>query len=457
MRTLPLLVRLAWKEWRLSWPLLALGVLLPPLAVSLDEEHVRFLSAHPTTVILFLLLLAVIAWCSLQLSGGRTRHSYAEIHFPLHPGWPAVVTFFNQGIIVACIGAVVGLSFTPQIPLPLQIGQSIALFLSVTLLAGAVARAISPPAGMAAGTLWLLFGAKELFDRVTGIMGVDQGLFKDYDDGRRSCAWLTLATNHQYELLCLLAAFVAFLLLIGVKGGSRTRRVCAVALLVLATIGYPIANANPVAWFGTARYQYDAAQLSLTSADGALLLTPDLTGTKSWETPPRVFYLQDRRTGQCVQQQFPLPMKPLLVDAHRAVLLGQGPGKRQLTVYRWEMAGNRLQTVGSLPAKRDTWIQLAFQGNGYSSITISCSPDDRYALLNLPSLTHEDYVNDLWFIDFVRSRVRLLLPCAYSSSMVISWQPDRAIISGSPEPRCIALPSGAITPWHFPSPKEGTR
>ena len=153
---LPVILRLCWKEWRQGWLLLALGLALPPLAVSLHPAHLWALRISPTSIVLLLLLLGVVLRTPTLVAGKRSRLSYAAAHFSLYTGLPACITLLCQGTLVVLIGANVGI-WTARIPHALPWASNVLLaiccFLGAFAITLAVTRIFSLPAGLAAGGL----------------------------------------------------------------------------------------------------------------------------------------------------------------------------------------------------------------------------------------------------------------------------------------------------------------
>ena len=157
MRLLSILYRLCWKECRQGWLLLALGLLLPALAVNL--QHLKLLAWTVPEITLFVLLLGVSVWASTLAADARGRHSYAGAHFPQHPALAPLVTFVLQGSAAALIGILFGCARVQMGNLhgittfPLWAMYYVTSTFAVSFV---LASALSPWSGMVTGVLWAL-------------------------------------------------------------------------------------------------------------------------------------------------------------------------------------------------------------------------------------------------------------------------------------------------------------
>ena len=157
MRLLPVLYRLCWKELCRGWLMLALGLLLPPLAGHLKRFTLLEWTAPEITV--FALLLGVSVWASMLAAEARGRHSYAGVHFPQHPALSTLVTFVLQGCAAALIGVSIGYT---RVRMGHADGNAVlplwaALYVASTFAASFImSSALSPWSGIVTGIIWIL-------------------------------------------------------------------------------------------------------------------------------------------------------------------------------------------------------------------------------------------------------------------------------------------------------------
>ena len=437
-----ILRRLCWKEWRQGWLLLALGIVLPPLAwllsgvVDYRLDHYGF-NIHTVSVTLFLLLVGVIVRAPMVVAGGTSRQSYAGAHFPLHPHWPLLVTFLFQGLIVALIGANFGWLGAPHqatmhaMPYDRMILVGVMCFSGVYLLAAALARAVSPLAGMAGGMLWLLFfGMHDTCQRLANPASVDYRGF-----------W---TSNNVSLALVMAGGFVAYLLLMTPRGELLTRRVVAVALLALVTIGFPLWSAQTNNWKNEAN---EVELPSTVNRDNSVTVMSDANNGRG---KPLSLQFTDYRLGRSVTRQFTLPTLPLgIIGQHTAILLEKHLDEQRLVVARWDLDGNTMRPLLALPASSTT-LKNRYMYN----IMASFSPDERYALLEMPALMPQmEDRRDIWLLDLPHAQARLViasttgLGCDEES---ICWQRDKVILPLNGF-TAIAVPSGAVSEWRLPA------
>jgi hypothetical protein len=442
-----MLLRLCWKEWRRGWPLLALGLLLPPFAVFLSRQQVKILRLDPVWIVIFLLMMGVVLRASTLVAGGNARLSYAAAHFPLHPAWPLLITMLCQGLLVALVGANVGW-WTAKLPheLPVQtnILLLVAYFLAAFLLTISISRAISVPAAIAAGIFWV-------------VLPIGAG-----DVGRRLAtpavfSYSTPPTvSWTNALLCALAGMLAFCLLLSSKRGQLPRRALAVLLVAAVAIGYPLLSewwtSQPNRAYDENHPTYYSATFSdanATSTDGSVEIRSASGETLHGLSVSLQF--TDYRSQQNVARTFPFPLQVLEISGRSAWLLGRSADHR-LTLSRWDLADNRVGILLTLPARKGAFP------SGADNVA-SFSPDGHYAVLCLPALQQSQrfFNSDLWLVDLTNRQVRLVMmhTIAWIDLPAMRWESGRVINAEFGQQ--ISLPDGAISPWASPLAKEGRR
>jgi hypothetical protein len=425
--------------------LLALAFVLPPLAFALTSANVKLLGLDAMGVMVFVLLLAVVVWSPGLVARGQSRLCYDSIHFPLHPAWPLLVTFVFQGLIVTLIGAYVGWWGVP-LPAHLNILIGALYFGAIYLLATSMARAVSLSAGMVACCIWGIFESNDVF-----VLLCDP--YAPYRTYQFEQAWGTC----QISSCVLMAGLIAFLLLVSPKRRLLSRRIIAVTLLVLAMLWYPVASAVYQSNWFNANGNF-SPNFRITTADGSVAV--QLRNVGSRERYTRELRFIDYRTRQRVSWPSPPPLVALgFIGRQSVLLLGQGHGEKQLTLYRWQMPGNVHEVLFSIPARRDVLHRMHQLLMDDTRTGASVSPDGRYVLLQLPALVvrRGDESEDIWLLDLAGRTSHLLVPAVQWREMPVSWLAKRAILSGPHASRSVALPGGAVTPWPIPMPQEARR
>ncbi len=107
MRMRPILLRLCWRELSRGWVLLVFGLLLPPLAASVQNDRISLLPETPLLHTL-ILLAAVTIRAGMLAVDAREGTSYQAVHFPLHPSLASLTTFLSQLGIAVLIGVSAG-------------------------------------------------------------------------------------------------------------------------------------------------------------------------------------------------------------------------------------------------------------------------------------------------------------------------------------------------------------
>lgn len=443
MRALSILGRLCWKEWRQGWMLLALGAVLAPLAVKLTEAHVRLpYGLNPVTVIIYLLLFGIALWSPQLVAGGKSRQTYAGMHFSIPSAVPLLVTFFVQGLIVTLVGAMLGCwiaYLSNNIHNVSNIFVGALYFLTIYAVTTVVTRAISSAAGMASGI----------------ILVVVFGTLRFYDMLQQAISYRSLFENEYiYLLFCVVAGMLAFLLLSSTRRWFLTRRILAIPLLAAAVIGVPVYHQLRSRWANEGAPVFLMSSYSQSSPDGSVRVA--LVSDRS-VLQRRSYQLVDYRTQRSITQRFATPVKPLgIIGRDTVIMLGQRSGEKRMTVYRWQMGDNSVRPLLSLPS-RFSDLDGSVLSNDIVSIA-SISPDGRYVLLRTRSLVaRTEWTGDLWLLDLDQAQVHLITAATQDYNATFSWMPGRVILSSYRNPLSITLPNGKASPLAIPTAREGTR
>ncbi|OPZ83429.1 MAG: hypothetical protein BWY76_02281 [bacterium ADurb.Bin429] len=446
--------RLLWKELWVGWPFALLGAALPPLTALLIRREVDILDIPPGNVTLFLVLLGLVAWAALQGAGTRDRCSYAGIHFPIHPARPALVTFVMQ--LLFALGIVGGYLLALYLlrdfgvlsgPLSTRVlngeirtmlqGDITRHFLITAFLAigstyalcFVVGQALSAPAGIVVGVFWVIFG-------------IGEGL------GPLSFGWVL----HGYDLnmnermpFLQVAMTAAALLAFGVlltRLAFPVRRLLACLLLGAVAVGMPA-----YFWYedSRAKWEYDVIYWGeVDSSDGALRLEIVPTGENIRDAVG--LRLTDYRRDAQTTRPFPRPLAPTAVlDSGMVFLLSQPRGATTVTLLRWDTAADTVEEICAIPSEKGlmTSQRMRYYDPSVNPL-MHVGPDGAHALLLLPTQVGDG--EDLWHVDLVRKRARLVRPARWIISETVSWTDDAAILSDNGEPLRVDLRAGTAAP-----------
>jgi hypothetical protein len=441
-----MLPRLLWKEWRLGWPLLLLGVLLPIPATLLTRAGIRFYyldNLTPLDIVIFLLLVGVVVRASLLVVVGPSRQLYAERHFALSPAWPLVVAFLCQGFFIVLVGAAVGWcrsQLPGSLPPLLTILLSCVILLGTYALTATVSRAISPLAGMAVGLPWIMVWARVIWAPSNGGYYIDVIHFSFGETG-------------YFLPVCLIADIIAFGIVLLPKPRFLTRQVIAMVLVVGVVLGYVV-----IERIAPRDDQQTTFALAFTnaSADGSLAVEPVTAENIRLDKPVTMRLLDYRNNLQAIRS-FPTPAIPFNFIGNQSVLLLAKSDPTHVALCRWQIAGDSVQTICTIPVRRQRLLN--FLGSvelDYSGI----SPDGRYALIYLPALQSVlDYASDLWLVDLANGTHKLLIAGKVVLNPHYTWLPGKVVISTlgnrlgveDRRPMAISLPDGRVTIWTLPA------
>jgi len=404
---LPILQRLCWKELRQGWLMLLLGLLLPPLALSLMLDHVELLTFDMPTIALFVLIVGVAVWASMLAKDARGRQSYAGIHFPQHPGLASLVTYLLQGSVALVIGISIGYwrarmgglySYDnyPFLGL-LYVGSTFAAGYGLTLL-------FSPPVGMVAGILCGLVNTwtfNALASNQLGFNGQD--------------------TVVLYMGMAIILSFFAVLCyLLMLRFSLKTRRVLACVLFGIGLLFIPIKE------FVKDNLPQDARMnipVRLASSDGALVVEAPVIESDSVD-----LRLVDHRRLRTLTHRFRQAVQPLGFVGKNVVILAQQLKKEsRVTLLRWALDSDAVEPFASLPARPEG---LTYTLNYYS--LASFDPGGRFGIIFVPSpygggYWYQDY--DLWKIDLQQRSVTMIKPLIRSPSDITGWHGNEAILA----------------------------
>ena len=428
MRLVPILHRLCWKECRQGWLLLALGLLLPALAVNL--QHLKLLAWTVPEITLFVLLLGISVWASTLAADARGRQSYAAVHFPQHPALATLLTFVLQGSAAALIGILFGAARMQIGHLhditnyPLWAMYYVASTFAVSFI---MASALSPWSGMVLGILWMLGNMQTfsaLIDSVRNYPGTEPGL------AMLQMHWVLIVS----VVLMLMLSFMLRL--------SFTRR----RLLACVLLGAAMLS-RPLCWIREGIFQTthkpDNPWVELTFADGSLAVEHD---------GPDLQFI-DYRRQHTVTRHFDGVIQPIGLVGHAVILAQQRKGEHRITLSRWSSDTNTVEPFASFSARPDGLVPSIL-----NKPVASLSRDGHYGiiLIRSPYWDDDDYLGfDIWKIDLQLRKVTLLTPAWSRWIAEISWHGDDALISNSDSIFSISMTSGQITPLSLPTPREG--
>ncbi|MHB9023799.1 MAG: hypothetical protein ACYC7E_06425 [Armatimonadota bacterium] len=451
MATHHILRRLLWKEWRLGWPMLAAGLVLPPLATAIVKVHKsNFRSLDWTTVSLFLLLFAIAVWASTLAGRERIRQSYAGAHFPLHPAWNTLNTYLAQGIIVLLIGLNVGWWST-------KLDESYPL-LNALLLAGlfvgsqftlsfVVSLAISTTAGIVAGICWIL-GNNE----VLALLTMNNYRISDDPLPLKSIALLSL---------CIASALLVItIVLLPARTVSIYRRIIACMILGLGTLSLPVYDQYIETWLQKPQWAtHILPPVRIHSVDGSLAVEVIRPDRKNNDVATGLRFI-DYRQKRIAEHALQPVMQPIGFISHQAVIVAQQrPDDREITLLRWDTITNAMRSLLTIPTRRGALAEVLMQNISWSesSFIAELSPDSHYCLLALPSHYGDAY--NLWLVDLQKTLSILVLPHAelFTPRMHVSWLKDDLIISSLNQPLKISLITGKVSRLPIPAPKEDGR
>ena len=473
-----LLERLCWKELRQGWPLLVIGLLLPPLTRDVTVQQLAQLPQNVSwygfsydnplwwnntqEIALLLLLLAVVVRAALLAGREQRRNTYADAHFPVSPALATLSSLLVQGSMVLFIGLCAGAwsvrgnevafvqwlkpvitSTDPGMHLGEWLRQwlwqaidpdtaytvlmlSAGLFLSAYGITFVLAAAFSWWVGIAAGLLW-----------VTANLGICHFLATQVSDYRAHSYYIfgTDISIHAGEslvaiaLVTIAALVAAGVLLLPARSTFPWRRVLASVVLGIAVCG-----AGAVYLFD--RWQQvgpTAVPLRLCSPDGALAVEV-YNGQPGCYYDPRsgeMRFVDYQRQREAVQQMNQLTQPIVFLGRNVVILAQQGVSDDHITLLRWELVANRLIPLFALPANRGALAEIVLNHRNYADQVqgiqdaMSISPDGRYGVFGLPSY-YPRRGSDLWGADLQQKTVRLLRPEARYGR--ITWEKDVARI-----------------------------
>jgi len=411
----PILQRLCWKEFRRGWLMLLLGLLLPPLAVSLNRDRLELLTFDMPTMALFVLMISVAVWASMLAKDARGRQSYAGIHFPQHPGLASLVTYLLQGGVALVIGLSIGywraqmggLYYTDNFPCLglLYVGSTFAVSYILTLL-------FSSKVGMAAGILGAL---------------VNMQAFTALASYHRNLAMQDTVV-HYMGMVIVLAFFAVLCYLLTLRFSRKTRLVLACVLLGIGVLYIPAKGF----WESlTHTRQFDCTDnvpTRLCTNDGALTVDYINQQSSVWTSVDLRFV--DHRRQHTRTHHFAQAIQPIGFMGDNVVILAQQLKKEPLvTLLRWALDTDSIEPFATLPAHPNS---LALTFRTYSPASIA--PDGRYGVMFIAS-PYGDVDHpipsgfDLWKIDLQHRSVTLLKPLCPSYSYIFGWRDNEAILS----------------------------
>jgi hypothetical protein len=420
--------RLLWKEWRLSWPLPAAGLVLLLAVVVLKRQSEVIFALGLMLLAIAVLLVAA----SRVLDKGMARpDGLGTLPLARPIAWIAV--YLLPGIAPLLVGALVGVAMcgarhyseghhgnfeslaeNPQLVAPAMALFFLALFLVSTLFT----RASSLVLAVIGGLLWLFYGLLsnfEMLHEATGLFGVcTAGCLG------ASLVWEWCAAHQRYILGRVLLGVVLLGACLPLVPWSA----------VLGDIEQPEAR------------EHDFAGSSVTTADTLLECRSffdrqnrmgRLTVINCW-----THELMDKEldAGEIVH--------PLCwLDADRVLVIRQRPEADKATLQEWEYHTDRWETRGTVDLERDGLTRMRM---------VMPAPDGRYALVQLTSRAGLGL--DIWLLNLQTASASLVLAdvgCRlsweYQSFLhLASWQPARVFLSGGHPGFVIDLPSGRAYP-----------
>ena len=447
MRLLPILYRLCWKEFRQGWLILALGLLLPPLTVNLQQNDfwsdwgiwhwswMLQLNRNLPAITLFMLLLGVSVWAARLGAEACARQSYAGVHFPQHPALASYLTFFWQGSAAALIGLSIGYARMHMVYDDEFFAISLwaMLYLASTFMVSFImASALTQWSGIVAGLIWAL-GNGQTFTALSEYWPNIDKLSMQIMGGTivMSCIAMLILQSHTTLRL-----------------GFNVPRVLAPLLLGMAMLSVPFC------WLAEEirlesrldKHMPINYPVRLTSADDALAIECDRLALKKDAADLHVI---DYRRQRTLTQHFAQDIQPIGFVGQSAVLLRQQRRhEHHLTLLRWALDTNTVATFASIPDNPDQTAEGCWDA--------SMSRDGHYALLYVPS-PYGNYFHgfvDLWKIDNQLRKATLLQP-DFNCGIQIGWRGNDALVSCRDSVLSLSMTTGQMTPTQLPTPREG--
>lgn len=316
--------RLLWKEWRESWPVLAVGVLLPLLLLP-GLRNPRWGSNLDAIAFSSVALISILItlWAVNRVSGRMPGKPGTRGVLPLTGLTRWVDLYLPAALVPAIIAVPLGMLVvvaSNRDGAPGEFVAAMVLFLLVNYaLSTVLARVLSPIPGILAGVTWLFMA----FDEVTMDQEMRHYVIVIAAMLLASLPWEALAAKHRYGL----GRFAAIFVMAGVIGG----------LLVYPQFRHDTAvNIEQLPLHGPSRYLPSSY---IESSSGGLVALSGARGE---------FLLRDssgREIGRVVLDDDVQPLE--FIGQTGALFLQQQPGKTA-RLLAWDARDNQVREVAKL-------------------------------------------------------------------------------------------------------------
>lgn len=254
---------------------------------------------------------------------------------------------------------------------------------------------------------------------------------------------------HQMYWVLIVSVMLLLMLSLMLRLSFTRRRLLACLLLGAAILS------RPLCWMGEEIF-HDSGELRspwgepLTSADGSLTVEYD-NHSPDYRAPDLLCI--DDRQQHTISRHFDGMIRPIGFEGQSAVILAQQlKGERRITLSRWSLDSNTVETFASFYAR--PYVLGVFTGEVPMD---SISSDGRYGVMLIHSpYCRVDYWSgfDIWKIDLQLRKVTLLIPAWPQMVTAISWHGDDALIANLNSVFSISMTTGQITPLPLPTPRE---
>lgn len=414
--TLRIWGRLLWKEWRESWPILAIGVLLPVILIA--ALHSKRLAEQMQNVAysgVALISIMVTLWAVNRVTSRQAGKVGARDVLPLTGIAQWIDTYLLALPVTVIAGFMLGLLVVTGKESKLHETLLLAVFCSLLanfFLATVLTKLLSPIPAIIAGVAWLFISYDEnmmaqrsnLYLLLIAVLLI--GIIP----------WEVLATKHRYMFA----------------------RLSSIVLMVLLIVG----------WLFAMQFQQRKHTISLqeTPQDRTLKTLMDENGNLINQKPNlsnAIHFIGEYTIND--------PEEQIDYLGHRGALY--------LQQTKGHMARLLVSPDGKFKNKREI-VQLQLEADALSTHNAIClmSPDGHYLLIQLVPRVEFKQGVDFWLVNTIEHKATLVLPGVlggyYGDGAIRIWEKHRLLLTAYKTLIVIDLNRMCATYTAIP-PKEG--
>lgn len=446
--------RLLWKEFREGW-LVALVLFAVPGALACFTGSRYALGVGPLAFLATVgLAVLVVAWAAAKAGGENTAREFAPTHLPIRGIREWFPAFLAPCVIAALAGVWLGVWYAKVLGWP-TIWESVALWTSA--MAGLFAAGYFLSRTF---SIWLSIAVGVVLGMALSSI-IQYNLLQLNDPQGRE--WQA-AHDAAFRLLARTLALSATapvlgslsLALLPRRLPRRTTKTVALGLALAIIAAVNLGSFTGASSGSRRTTDWQIIWQPYTSVDGSVRVVLDgpagpsgKPGAASRQSSVRLLWSRvllrcdDLRSGVSLSREFSSNITVIGVGGDFVILAQQFPGEDSIRILRWDTRANtvRQAALALAPAGKNALF------SGRCFFPSSVSPDGRYALVGLRSLTGSG--GDLWLVNLRSGESVVAYPGrdGYEfNTQEVDWRGDRAVLSGDGEGMYVDMKLGRGIP-----------